>query len=182
MGGMSVKVTSATYHIAESTVQVWKRMWMEANTDEPEKAIQEGQRGRRMGACRTLTPEQEEKLQAEIVGKTSEQSQYEFALWSAKAVKLHILKRFGIDMPDRTVRFYLKRWGGDGRENCNSAIKERLSPLGRHKGHRTVFYPQQVSAGYYRFLSHNRNSSPTYARANPFPSSYPIRRHYQLSR
>lgn len=111
MGGMSVKVASTTYHIAESTVQVWKRMWKEAKTNEPEKAIQEGQRGRRMGACRTLTPEQEEKLQAEIVGKTPDQYQYEFALWSAQAVKLHILKRFGIDMPDRTVRFYLKRWG-----------------------------------------------------------------------
>lgn len=35
MGGMSVKVASATYHIAESTVQVWKRMWREANTNEP---------------------------------------------------------------------------------------------------------------------------------------------------
>ena len=76
----------------------------------PKKAIQEGQRGRRMGACRTLTPDQEEKLQAEIVGKTPDQYQYEFALWSSQAVKLHILKRFGIDMPDRTVRFYLKRW------------------------------------------------------------------------
>ena len=79
MGGMSVKVASATYHIAESTVQVWKRMWREAKTNEPEKAIQEGQRGRRMGACRTLTPDQEEKLQAEIVGKTPDQYQCEFA-------------------------------------------------------------------------------------------------------
>ncbi len=87
MGGMSVKVASTTYHIAESTVQVWKRMWKEAKTNEPEKAIQEGQRGRRMGACRTLTPEQEEKLQAEIVGKTPDQYQYEFALWSAQAVR-----------------------------------------------------------------------------------------------
>ena len=78
MGGISVKVASATYHIAESAVQVWKRMWREANTNEPEKAIQEGQRGRRMGACRTLTPEQEEKLQAEIVGKTPDQYQYAF--------------------------------------------------------------------------------------------------------
>ena len=86
-------------------------MWREAKTNEPEKAIQEGQRGRRMGACRTLTPDQEEKLQAEIVGKTPDQYQYEFALWSSQAVKLHILKRFGIDMLDRTVRFYLKRWG-----------------------------------------------------------------------
>ena len=42
MGGMSVKVASATYHIAESTVQVWKRMWREAKTNEPEKAIQGG--------------------------------------------------------------------------------------------------------------------------------------------
>ena len=38
MGGMSVKVASATYHIAESTVQVWKRMWREAKTNEPEKS------------------------------------------------------------------------------------------------------------------------------------------------
>ena len=42
MGGMSVKVASATYHIAESTVQVWKRMWREANTNEPEKQYRRG--------------------------------------------------------------------------------------------------------------------------------------------
>ena len=41
--GMSAKVASATYHIAASTPWVWKRMWRVAKTNEPEKAIQEGQ-------------------------------------------------------------------------------------------------------------------------------------------
>ena len=158
MGGMSVKVASTTYHIAESTVQVWKRMWKEAKTNEPEKAIQEGQRGRRMGACRTLTPEQEEKLQAEIVGKTPDQ--YEFALWSAQAVKLHILKRYGIDMPDRTVRFYLKRWGWTPQhpirkayEQNPKATKEWLETTypaikeeAKKNGHSVSFYDHPTGA------------------------------------
>ena len=43
--------------------------------------------------------------------KTPDQLKRRFALWSAQAVRLLIRQNFGIDMPSRTVRKYLNRWG-----------------------------------------------------------------------
>jgi len=73
--------------------------------------IKPSQRGRRHGACRTLTADQEAHIQRMICDKRPEQLKLDFALWTRIAVMLLIEREFGIKMPVRSVGEYLKRWG-----------------------------------------------------------------------
>jgi len=75
------------------------------------KEVLLGTRGRRHGEKRTLTEEQEREVQKLIVDKTPDQLKFPFALWTREAVRLLMGRRYGIEMPVRTVGEYLKRWG-----------------------------------------------------------------------
>ena len=71
----------------------------------------EGKRGRPLGNGRSLTPAQEASIQKDIVEQLPDQLKLSFALWTAQAVKQLIKQSFSLDMPARTVRLYLNRWG-----------------------------------------------------------------------
>lgn len=71
----------------------------------------EKKRGRPKGVGRTLTPAQEERIQKDVMDHTPDQLKLPFALWGAEAVQQLIKQHFRIDMPVRTVREYLNRWG-----------------------------------------------------------------------
>ena len=75
------------------------------------KDILLGTRGRRHGQKRTLTDEQEREVQKLIVDKTPDQLKFPFALWTREAVRQLMRRRYGVDMPVRTVGLYLERWG-----------------------------------------------------------------------
>jgi transposase len=75
------------------------------------KEILLGTRGRRHGQKRTLTDEQEQEVQKLIVDKTPDQLKFPFALWTREAVRQLVRRRYGVDMPVRTVGLYLERWG-----------------------------------------------------------------------
>ena len=85
--------------------------WYRAYEQEGAKAISLQKRGRRHGACRTLTPEQEKQLQKYIMDKQPDQLKLPFALWTRGAVQMAIKQFWSIEMPIRTVGEYLKRWG-----------------------------------------------------------------------
>jgi len=74
-------------------------------------AIKPGLRGRRHGAQRELTAEQEVGIQKLLVDKTPDQLKLAFALWTRDAVRLAIKQIYGRDLPLRTISDYLKRWG-----------------------------------------------------------------------
>lgn len=71
----------------------------------------EARRGRPRGDGRKLTPAQEEGIRQDIVDKTPDQRKLRFALWNAQAARALIKAPFLIDLPVRSVRNYLKRWG-----------------------------------------------------------------------
>jgi len=75
------------------------------------EAIKPGQRGRRHGAQRELTAEQEVGIQKLLVDKTPDQLKLSFALWTRDAVRQAIKQLYGRDLPLRTISDYLKRWG-----------------------------------------------------------------------
>lgn len=75
------------------------------------KDILLGTRGRRHGQKRTLTDEQEREAQKLIIDKTPDQLKFPFALWTREAVRQLMRRRYGVDMPVRTVGLYLERWG-----------------------------------------------------------------------
>lgn len=74
-------------------------------------AIKPRVRGRRHGAKRRLTAEQETAIKKLLVDKTPDQYKLPFALWTRDAVRLVIRQRYHIDLPARTTSDYLKRWG-----------------------------------------------------------------------
>lgn len=75
------------------------------------EAIKPRVRGRRLGAQRRLTVEQEAAIQKLLVDKTPDQLKLPFALWTRDAVRLAIHQRYRINLPIRTMGDYLKRWG-----------------------------------------------------------------------
>ena len=85
--------------------------WYKAYEANGAKAIQSHKRGRKVGSCRTLTHEQEMRLQKAITDKTPDQLKFPFALWTRRAVQELVLQFFEIQMPIRTVGEYLSRWG-----------------------------------------------------------------------
>jgi len=88
------------------TSKIWQIYLREGSA-----AIKLGQRGRRYGGSRKLSPEQELAIRKLLVDKTPDQLKLPFALWTRDAVRLAIKERFGIELPLRTITDYLKRWG-----------------------------------------------------------------------
>jgi transposase len=84
--------------------------WRSAFKQHGSKGLKLGKRGRRMGAHRTLSPDQEKELQKAIMDKCPDQLKLPFALWSRKAVQQLIFELWSIKMPIRTVGEYLMRW------------------------------------------------------------------------
>ena len=85
--------------------------WWKAYERGGQKAIRHKQRGRRHGACRTLSMDQEREVQKLIRDKCPDQLKLPFALWTRKAVGQLIERQWSIRMPIRTIGEYLKRWG-----------------------------------------------------------------------
>ena len=74
------------------------------------KAIKVGQRGRKTGANKSLSPEQEQQIIRQLIDKNPGQLQFKFALWTREAVRYLIKHELNIDMPISTVGHYLKKW------------------------------------------------------------------------
>lgn len=85
--------------------------WCRAYAKYGAKGIKIQKRGRRQGEQRTLTPEQEKRIQKAIVDKEPDQLKLPFALWTRIAVQQLIKQLLLIEMPIRTVGEYLNRWG-----------------------------------------------------------------------
>lgn len=67
--------------------------------------------GRPVGACRKLSMADDLWLrERRIVGRTPGQLKLPFALWTSPAIKALIQECFGVEMQDRLVGKYLKRW------------------------------------------------------------------------
>jgi transposase len=98
-----------------------------------------GLRGRRHGAKRELTPEQEVGIQKLLVDKTPDQLKLSFALWTRDAVRLAIKQIYGRDLPLRTISDYLKRWGFTPQKPTKRAYEQ--NPKLVEQWHNTV-YPE----------------------------------------
>ena len=84
--------------------------WRTAYTQNGSKGLKLGKRGRRIGALRTLSLDQEKEIQKAIMDKCPDQLKLPFALWNRKAVQQLIFELWSIKMPIRTVGEYLMRW------------------------------------------------------------------------
>jgi transposase len=89
------------------------------------EGVKEKRRGRSVGTGRQLTEAQEEKIRRDIVDKTPDQKKLPFALWNARAVQALIQQYFAHQMPIRTVRLYLKRWGFTPQRPLKRALEQK---------------------------------------------------------
>lgn len=93
------------------------------------EAIKPGKRGRRHGEQRVLDAEQERAVQEMLVDKAPHQLKLPFALWTRDAVRLAIKKRYGLELPLRTVSDYLKRWGFTPQKPAKRAYEQNPEKL-----------------------------------------------------
>lgn len=84
----------------------------------------EKKRGRPVGACRKLTLADEMWLREQIVGHTPGQMKLPFALWTRAAIKALVKARFGVEMQERLVGKYLKRWGFTPQRPIKRALEQ----------------------------------------------------------
>ena len=75
------------------------------------KALRPKKRGRKTGEKRTLTPKQEREIFSLLVDKNPDQLKIKGCLWTRDSVKELIQRKYGINIPIRTIGEYLKRWG-----------------------------------------------------------------------
>jgi transposase len=86
--------------------------------------IQPKVRGRRKGAKRTLTLEQEKSIRQTIIDKTPEQLRFKCCLWTRRAIHDYIQREYKIDIPLSTLGYYLSRWGFSIQRPVKKALKQ----------------------------------------------------------
>lgn len=118
-GRSSSEISEITGLTRQSVSATWRR-YREGGL----AAIKPKARGRSLGEKRWLSVEQEKEVQLLMVDHTPEQLKFKFALWTRAAVKAVIRKRFGIDLPIRTVGEYLKRWGFTAQKPTKRAYEQ----------------------------------------------------------
>lgn len=118
--GMSIKELANVAGVHPRTVEEW----LARARKEGEGALQEKSRGRQVGMGRKLTMADECWLRDQIVGACPQQLKLPFALWSRPAIKTLIRERLGVDMQDRLVGKYLKRWGFTPQRPIKRALEQ----------------------------------------------------------
>lgn len=133
--GLDNKAISEIVGLSQSHISTIWQKYQRGGLD----AIKPGVRGRRHGAQRELTAEQEVGIQKLLVDKTPDQLKLAFALWTRDAVRLAIKQTYGIELPLRTITDYLKRWGFTPQKPTKRAYEQ--NPKAVAQWHETV-YPQ----------------------------------------
>jgi len=101
-------------------VQSTKKMYADGGI----AAIKLKRRGRRKGAKRRLTAEQEKEIQQILVDKTPEQLRFKECMWNRKNIAELIQQKNGITMPESTLGVYLARWGFSVQRPVKRAYKQ----------------------------------------------------------
>lgn len=105
--GMSRIEISPLVGAHRNTVGRWIRDWQAGGA----KALKPAKPGRPKGSGRRLSSEQESQTSRAIVDRCPDQLKLPFALWTRAAVRDYIAQAHGVELPIRTVGWYLQRWG-----------------------------------------------------------------------
>ena len=85
--------------------------WWTAYRADGLAALPGGRTGRPLGSGRFLSDPQAQRIKARIDFYAPEEVGIPQALWTRRAVRDLIRQEFGIDLAERTVGLYLRRWG-----------------------------------------------------------------------
>ena len=105
--GFSEADMAAVLGVSRDTVCRWWTAYTAGGID----ALPHERSGRPLGSGRFLSDEQASRIRSLIDTNTPEQLGIHSALWTRRAVGELIRKEFNIDLAERTVGEYLRRWG-----------------------------------------------------------------------
>ena len=111
--------------VSRGAVRKWWGLYRQGGM----RSLRLGQRGRRTGTCRSLTPEQERETKRMITDKTPEQLKMPFALWTRQAIQELIERTYEIKLPIRSVGNYLSRWGFTPQRPRKRAYEQQPSAI-----------------------------------------------------
>ncbi len=93
--------------VQRQTVNIWRKRYREQG----EAGVLDGRRTSPRKGKGALTAAESRKIRGWIVDKTPDQLKLPFALWTSRAVRALIERRFGKRLGLSTVQLYLARWG-----------------------------------------------------------------------
>jgi transposase len=105
--GYSELELAELFGVANETISRW---WTAYQTDGLD-ALPGGRTGRPLGSGRSLSDEQARQVRTHIDANLPEHLGLPHALWTRRAVADLVRQLFHIDLADRTVGTYLRRWG-----------------------------------------------------------------------
>lgn len=103
---LPIKEIAQIVGVHPSRIYDWRSKYNKAG----KKGISIGQRGRKKGANKSLSLEQEQQIIKQLIDTNPQQLKFKFALWTREAVRYLIKHKLDIDMPISTVGHYLKKW------------------------------------------------------------------------
>ena len=130
--GSKITDISSALGVVEGTVYKWLR---NARKTSQEQATKGGQRGRPKGIGAKLTVEQKSLLRKLIIEKNPKQLKFDFALWTRRAVRALIKRKFGIDLSLSRVGVYLRSWGMTVQRPALRAIEQDSERVKKWKQH-----------------------------------------------
>ena len=98
--------------------------WWTAYAAEGLTALPGGRSGRPLGSGRLLSDPQAQRIKECIDHHSPEALGIPHALWTRRAVRDLIRKEFGIDLAERTVGEYLRRWGYTSKKPARHSRKQ----------------------------------------------------------
>ncbi|MCA0446130.1 MAG: IS630 family transposase [Bacteroidetes bacterium] len=113
--------------VHSNTVRLWHRNYKRKGL----AGIKSGQRGRKEGESRKLTPDQEETIKKLITDKAPDQYKLSYALWTRQAIVDLIKQQFEIKVPVRTMGDYLLRWGFTPQKPLKRAYEQNAEAVAK---------------------------------------------------
>src|SRR3982751_3229932 len=105
--GMTQAEAARAVGVHRQTVNIWQRRYRERGED----GLLDGRRVSPRRGKGLLAAEEAEKLQGWIAEGTPDRMELPFALWTLRAVRELIERRFEKRLGLSTVQLYLRRWG-----------------------------------------------------------------------
>lgn len=118
--GKSDSEIAEVFNVSGRHVRSVKKKYLKGGLN----AIKPQTRGRRQGAKRLLTPEQEKEIKQIIIDKTPDQLKFKECMWCRKNIATLIKERFGVEIKPSTLGYYLERWGFSVQRPVKRAYKQ----------------------------------------------------------
>src|SRR3954447_2646144 len=105
--GMTQAEAARAVGVHRQTVNIWRKRYRERGED----GLLDGRRVSPRRGKGALSAGEAGQARAWIVGQTPDRLGLPFALWTGRAVRELVERRFGKRLGLSTVRLYLRRWG-----------------------------------------------------------------------